>query len=59
MGNVVSIAVCHETRTDVGFINVIVMFSGATRMEPSKKRKQKHYNYKFNNSKGRHSCILD
>ena len=38
MGNVVSIAVCHETRTDVGFINVIVMFSGATRMEPSKKR---------------------
>lgn len=26
--------VCHETRTDEGFINVIVMFSGATRMEP-------------------------
>ena len=40
MGNVVSIVVCHETRTDVGFINVTVMFSGATRMEPSKiKRK--------------------
>lgn len=29
-----SIAICHETRTDDGFMKVTVMFSGAAGIEP-------------------------